>query len=98
MARSELLVSLVRAATVGDRETVRSTAEALAADERAKKHHDFADRLQRALSTVSVTPTPLVSSASVGGLSGREAILEIQPRVRFDDLLLPLPVRENGRQ
>jgi SpoVK/Ycf46/Vps4 family AAA+-type ATPase len=98
MARSELLVSLVRAATAGDRETVRSTAEALAADERAKKHHAFADRLQRALSPVSVTPAPLVRSASIAMASGREAILEVQPRVRLDDLLLPLPVRENGRQ
>lgn len=49
MARSDLLVSLVRAAAGGDRETLRSTAEALAADERAKKHHLLADRLQRAL-------------------------------------------------
>jgi hypothetical protein len=39
MARSELLVSLVRAATAGDRETAKSAAEALAADERAKNHH-----------------------------------------------------------
>jgi len=98
MARSELLVSLVRAAAAGDRETVRSTAEALAADERAKKHHGLADRLQRALSAVSVTPPPLVTSTSTAIGSGREAIIEIEPRVRLDDLLLPLPVRENGRQ
>ena len=98
MARSELLVSLVRAATTGDRETVRSTTEALAADERAKKHHAFADRLQRALSTVSVTPPPLATSASIAASTDREAILEVQPRIRLDDLLLPLPVRENGRQ
>lgn len=99
MARSELLVSLVRAASTGDRETVRSTAEALAADERAKKHYAFADRLQRALSAVSVTPPPLVTSSSLASAeSGRDAIIEIQPRRRLDDLLLPLPVRENARQ
>lgn len=98
MARSDLLVSLVRAAAAGDREAVRSTTEALAADERAKKHHLLADRMQRALSAVPVTPPPLTTSAATTGGSGREAIIEIEPRVRLDDLLLPLPVRENGRQ
>ena len=97
MARSDLLVSLVRAAAAGDRDTLRSTAEALAADERAKNHHILADRLQRALSAVPVTPAPLATSASAGN-SGREAIIEVQPRARLEDLLLPLPVRENGRQ
>ena len=48
MARGDLLISLVRAATAGDRDALRSTTEALAADERAKKHHIVADRLQRA--------------------------------------------------
>ena len=98
MARSDLLVSLVRAGAAGDRETLRSTTEALAADERAKKHHILADRLQRALSAVPVTPPPLTTSTASGGGSGREAIIEVQPRTQLDDLLLPLPVRENGRQ
>src|SRR4051812_23566347 len=99
MARSELLVSLIRAAAAGDRDTLRSTAEALAADERAKKHHVLADRLQRALSTVPVAPPSLTTSAGVtASASGHETIIEIEPRIRLDDLLLPLPVRENGRQ
>lgn len=98
MARSDLLISLVRAGVGGDRETVKSTAEALMADERAKKHHIVADRLQRALSAVAVTPPPLTTSVGAGGGNGREAIIEIQPRMRLDDLILPLPVRENGRQ
>lgn len=98
MARSDLLVSLVRAAAAGDRETMRSTAEALAADERAKNHHVLADRLQRALSSVPITPPPLTTSIGAGTGAGREAIIEIEPRTRLDELLLPLPVRENGRQ
>lgn len=97
MARSDLLVSLVRAAASGDRETLRSTAEALAADERAKKHYILADRLQRALSAVPITPPPLTTSVGSATGSGREAIIEVEPRTRLDDLLLPLPVRENGR-
>ncbi|TXL78262.1 AAA family ATPase [Vineibacter terrae] len=98
MARSDLLVSLVRAAAAGDRETLRSTAEALAADERAKNHHILADRLQRALSAVPITPPSLTTSVSSVGGSGREAIIEVEPRRRLDDLVLPFPVRENGRQ
>lgn len=97
MARSDLLISLVRAGATGDKEKLKSTAEALMADERAKNHHILADRLQRALSAVSVTPPSLTTSVQ-GSNSGREAILEVQPRIRMDDLLLSLPVREIGRQ
>ena len=99
MARSDLLVNLVRAGAVGDREALRSTAEALVADERAKKHYIVADRLQRALSAVPVTPPALtISSQHLNLVNGREAILEVTARLRLDDLLLPLPVRQSGRQ
>lgn len=97
MARGDLLVSLVRAAAAGDRETLRSTTEALAADERAKKHHILADRLQRALSAVPIAPPSLTASSSLAN-SGRDAIIELQARIRLEDLILTLPVRESGRQ
>lgn len=98
MARSDLLVSLVRAASSGDQAGVRSSAEALAADERAKNHHVLADRLQRALASVTVTSSSLLSQRDSVGSQGREAIIEIQPQLRIDQLLLPLPVKESGRQ
>jgi len=97
MARSDLLISLVRAGAAGDREMLKTTAEALMAEERAKKHHILADRLQRALSAVPITPPALTTSTNTGG-AGRDSIIEVQPRTRLDDLLLPLPVQENGRQ
>ena len=97
MARADHLVSLVRASVAGDRETLRAAAEAIAADERAKNHHIVADRIERALSTVPVTPPPLTTSQPQVG-PGRDTIIEIEARVRFDDLLLSLPARENGRQ
>jgi SpoVK/Ycf46/Vps4 family AAA+-type ATPase len=97
MARSDHLVSLVRAGVSGDRETLRSAAEAIAADERAKKHHILADRIQRALSSVPVTPPSLTTSAGLS-TGGREAIIELEARVRLDDLLLSFPARENGRR
>ncbi|MET4728248.1 SpoVK/Ycf46/Vps4 family AAA+-type ATPase [Lysobacter enzymogenes] len=98
MARSDLLISLVRAASSGDQATVRSTAEALAADERAKNHHILADRLQRAISSVSVTSNSLLAPLDRGGNQGRDAILEVSPQIQMDQLLLGLPVRESGRQ
>lgn len=99
MARSDLLVSLVRAGAAGDREALRSTTEALVADERAKKHYIVADRLQRALSAVPVTPPALTaSSPHLNPSNGREAILEVTARLQIDDLILSLPVKESGRQ
>lgn len=97
MARSEHLVSLVRAGAAGDRDALRSAAAAIAADERAKKHHILADRIERALSTVPVTPPPLTTSAGTSG-GGRDAIIEIEARTRLDDLLLTLPAKQNGMQ
>lgn len=98
MARSDLLISLVRAAASGDQASVRSTAEALAADERAKNHHVVADRLQRALTSVAVTSSSLLPITDRETKNGKEAILELQPRVQLDSLLLPLPAIEAGRQ
>lgn len=98
MARSDLLISLVRAASSGDQAGVRSSAEALAADERAKNHHILADRLQRALANVTVSSNSLLSQRDSAGAQGREAILEVQPQLCMDQLLLPLPVNESGKQ
>ena len=98
MARSDLLISLVRAASSGDQATVRSTAEALAADERAKNHHILADRLQRALSSVTVSSSSLLATREATNNPGRDAIIEVQPQLRLDQLLLPLPVSESARQ
>ncbi|MBB6249526.1 AAA family ATPase [Nitrospirillum iridis] len=95
MARSDLLISLVRAGATGDREMLKSTTEALMADERAKNHHILADRLQRALNAVAVTPP--TSSTHVSQV-GKDTILESQPRQRLEDLILPMPVAQQIRQ
>lgn len=97
MAKSDLIVSLVRAGAVGDRTMLRSTVEALMADERAKSHHILADRLQRALQAVSVTPPALTNAQPVQG-SGRDTILELTPQIRFEDLVLTLPARTEAKQ
>ena len=75
-------------AELSDQEMLRSTAEAMVAEERARKHFIVADRMQRALSTVPITPPALTaSSPHLAAANGREAILEITPRLQLDDLL-----------
>lgn len=56
MARSDLLVSLVKAGTAGDKRSFRTAAEAIIAEERAKHHDVLADRL-----------THLIQSNGAGG-------------------------------
>jgi predicted AAA+ superfamily ATPase len=95
VARSDLLLSIVRAGASGDRNALRSSVEAIVAEERGKNHHILADRLQRALNTVAVTP-PAMQQPS--GHSGRDTILETVPRRQLEELILPLPVTEQVRQ
>lgn len=57
MTRSDLLIELVKASLSGDQSSVRTTAEAIAADERAKRHSGVADRIVRALEAQSNTNT-----------------------------------------
>jgi len=88
MARSDLLVSLVRAGAAGDSKGLASTVEAIIAEERAKQHNILADRLMRAL-----------SSNGKGGQAGypvpdpvaraRDYVIETPPRKRLEDLFLP---------
>ena len=97
MAKSDLIVSLVRAGAVGDRTMFQSTVEALMADERAKSHHVLADRLQRAIQAVSITPPALTNAHPTQG-SGRDTILELTPEIRLEDLVLTLPAQIEGKR
>jgi SpoVK/Ycf46/Vps4 family AAA+-type ATPase len=95
MARSDLLVSLVRASAAGDQSTVASTVEAIVAEERSRSHHILADRLQKALQSVPVaTSSRMVRPQS----SGRDFIIESEPRVTLDSLILSLPAERLSRQ
>lgn len=96
MARSDLLLSLVRAGATGDREALRSSVEAVVAEERSKNHHILADRLQRALNAVSVTSS--ATARQQVAQSGKDTILEAVPKRRLDELILPLPVNQQIRQ
>lgn len=96
MARSDLLISLVRAGAAGDRSMLTSTVEAIVAEEKSRSHHVLADRLQRALQSVPVTNS--AELRRTGGAGGRDFVIESEPRVELGDLILPLPVRRLTEQ
>lgn len=89
MARSDLLISLVKAGTTGDRRGFQTAAEAIIAEERAKRHDILADRLAKAIQlNGNGTQNPAVVSNDPHH-RGREFVSEINPRRRLDDLVLP---------
>ncbi|SOE67481.1 ATPase family associated with various cellular activities (AAA) [Burkholderia sp. D7] len=97
MARADLIVNLVRAGTQGDQKLFRSTVEALAAEERAKRHTQLADKLEENL-RAAVTPqraTEVVRSFD-GGHGG--LLYEIVPRRPLDAMLLPQDVEGAVRE
>lgn len=95
MARSDLLLSIVRAGATGDRAALRSSVEAVVAEERGKNHNILADRLERALNSITVTPPTAVQASTQ---LGKDTILETTPRRRLEELILPLPVNQQVKQ
>jgi len=89
MARSDLLVSLVRSGVAGDQGGFRRTVEALIAEERSKKHAVLAGELADAIAhpLPSTVLTNNGNGARVNGFD--DLVLEIVPERRFADLILP---------
>ncbi|MBL8550505.1 MAG: ATP-binding protein [Hyphomonadaceae bacterium] len=88
MARNDLLINLIQAGVAGDRARLRSTVEAIAAEERSRKHTILADRLMDALSsTMGVNGRG--ASLAIPQQAGRDAILEVHPSRRLEELTLP---------
>ncbi len=87
MPRADLIVNLVRAGTQGDQGLLKSTVEAMAAEERAKHHNLLADRLEENLRATYARPkaTEVVRSFD-GGHGG--LLYEIEPRRTLGSMLL----------
>jgi len=97
MPRADLIVNLVRAGTQGDQRTFRSTVEAIAAEERAKRHTQLADRLEENLRQPAPTAkAPDLVRSFDGGHGG--LLFEVEPRRGLGSILLEdaiaTPVRE----
>lgn len=88
MARADLILSLVRAATRGDQTQLQKTVEALASDERAKNHGILADRLIAQLQQDSNGRPRSFAPAPVRSAAG-PLIAELVPNRRKEDLILP---------
>ena len=93
MARSDLLVSLVKAASRSDDQGFRRALEALVADERGKQHHVLADRLAEylALSNNGAHLSQVSGASPDDGI--REVLHSRRPERTIDSLTLPSDVR-----
>lgn len=88
MARSDLIISLVKAGASGDTAALRKSVEALAADERAKRHTGLAERITQAL---EISPHSGGSKKSIPTFRTAETSNGIQrqdPERPLDELLL----------
>ena len=84
MARSDLLLNLVRAGRVGDQALLKRAAEALVAEERAKSHHILADRIEAAL-----RPNGAISDSAIGPDEQAERLVHQSiPKRRLQELVL----------
>jgi len=88
MARSDLLISLVKASISGDSKSAKAASEAIIAEERAKKHNVLADRLSRAM---HVNGNGRAGAEFLGSTTTRhrEFLVELTPQRRIEDLMLP---------
>ena len=95
MARADLILTLVKASRQGDDLQVRKAVEALAAEERAKKHTILADRLLAQLQSSNGRhgrSAPLPSRSAPGPL-----VAETVPARRLGDLILSVDAEETVR-
>ena len=93
MARSDLLVSLVKSVAAGDRRLTRSTVEAIIAEERSKQHNVVAERLTNAMRDMGNGVNRLQVPQLERAPRGRDFIAEVQPQRRLEELVLPPLVR-----
>lgn len=93
IARSDLLVSLVKAGASGDLRLMKSTIEVIITEARSKQHNVLAEKLTKAMNGMGNGVHPL-QAIPVGPVHrGRDFIAEIQPQRRLEELILPNLVR-----
>ena len=87
MARSDLILRVVRSAAIGDRRQLERSVEALAAEERAKRHGVFADKLEKELRQQPLPTVPFQRSTDATRHDG--LWLESTPERPLSSLILP---------
>ena len=95
MARADLIVQLIKAGTDDNKQLFRKTAEAIAADERAKQHHVLASRITESMMRNGKNG----HVSEVKPLNGVEDfLLEIVSERSLSDLILPDGTQEICQQ
>lgn len=97
MARSDLLLDLVRLGMTGDKVRFQKVVEAMIAEERAKKHTTLAKRLEEMLRLAPPERQPGNSGATLDQRV-TSLVQELLPERSFDDLVLPKEVLEVSRE
>jgi SpoVK/Ycf46/Vps4 family AAA+-type ATPase len=92
MARADLLMTLVRAATAGDTALAKKAVEALAAEERAKKHTVLAEQLEKHIQSNGNVRT--IQPPVDRGAMAPDVLYESTPRRALSDLVLTMPARK----
>lgn len=95
MARSDLLISLIKTGKDTSNPRFRHAVEALIAEERAKKHAMFADQLAAAYANgINGQPQPISSSSPI---AVADLVYETSSDRAFDSLILPCLVAKECR-
>lgn len=95
MARADLILDLVRASCLGDKDKVRKSVEALAANERAKSHTILADRLLAQLRVSNGHHSNMVSIPKQGEIP---LMAEKIPQHQIEDLILDPTISDIVRE
>ena len=95
MARADLLLKLVQAGSRGEQAQFRKTVEALAAEERAKKHTILADRLLAQMQANGYRPD---RSASQPATRAGPLVTEVMPVRDLEDMILSADVEAAIRE
>lgn len=94
MAKSDKIISLVRAGAIGDKVQFKRVVESLIADERQKRHNVIAERLEQELVKLS-TSNSTVNAPTAKDNRVSSLVDEISPKLRFEDLILPDTVKDS---
>jgi len=87
MARSDLLLQLVKSANAGDQALFRKSVEAIISEERAKQHSVLADKLQESLNSPTTNGhTQLMPGKNENRIDN--LLIESVPEIRFRDLVM----------
>jgi SpoVK/Ycf46/Vps4 family AAA+-type ATPase len=87
MARSDLLLQLVKSATAGDQPMFRKVVEAIISEERAKQHLVLADKLQESLNSPATNGHTQLALGKNENRIGN-LLIETVPEIRFRDLVM----------